>query len=75
MNTISVELSFNCSYTSFYTFITLTNNGSVVTKFGDYDSAGNETHGNGYFYISYDLISAYSPIFNVYVCGVFDSWK
>ena len=56
-------------FSDFIVNATPSQNGSLITKYGDYNGSANKQHGNGYFYFTYEITGAYDPGFNFFIVG------
>lgn len=68
--TVSMPVSF--VNTDYVVNATPAHNGSVVTKYGDYNASGNVSHGYNNFYFGFSVSSVYSIYFNFIIIG---RWK
>lgn len=71
-NTFTVQMPVTFVNTEYIVNATPGNNGSIVTKYGDYNAAGNVSHGYAYFYFTYTASSTYNVYFNFIITG---RWK
>lgn len=71
-NIIYVEFPFNFFSTDYSVQITPSNNGTIVSRYGDYNGAGNTQHSYGYLQFYYELVSGFTPTFNFRIDG---RWK
>lgn len=69
-HTVALPLTF--ANTNYVVTATPSQNGSIVTYFGDYNYGGNRTHTTTSFAFTYSVSSVYSTSFNFIVIG---RWK
>ena len=67
--TFWVNLPFSFSNINYIPTITPANNGSIITKSGDWNASGNRQHQASRFALTYTATSAYEPTFNIQVNG------
>ena len=67
--TFWVNLPFSFSNINYIPTITPANNGSIITKSGDWNASGNQQHQASRFALTYTATSAYEPTFNIQVNG------
>lgn len=67
--TFWVNLPFSFSNINYIPTITPANNGSIITKSGDWNALGNQQHQASRFALTYTATSAYEPTFNIQVNG------